>query len=59
MGDSKETVFQIQQDWCTYELTETVTAHTGPTKVQARWGLKIERGEKDMSLTLNRDVICN
>lgn len=27
--DSKETVvFQTQQDWCTYEHTETVTART-------------------------------
>lgn len=41
----RNSVFQIQQDWCTYELTETVTAHTGPTQVQARWGLKTEGGK--------------
>lgn len=25
-----------QQDWCTYELTETVAAGTKPTQIQAR-----------------------
>lgn len=27
------------------ELTETLTARTGPAQVQIRWGLSTERGE--------------
>lgn len=35
-GDERRqgnTVFQAQQDWYTYELTETLDAHTGSAQV--------------------------
>lgn len=36
-------VFQTQQNWCTYELTVTVAAHTRSAHVQVRWGPSTER----------------
>jgi hypothetical protein len=38
MIDSKESVFQTEQDWYTYKLKETVGAHSILVQVQATWG---------------------
>jgi hypothetical protein len=39
MYDSKEnSIFQIQQDWCTYEVTEAVATHRRPAQIQAGQG---------------------
>lgn len=34
MGDSKETVLQTHQDYCSHELTETLAAHISPAQAQ-------------------------
>lgn len=33
-------VFQTQEDWHTYELTESETACTRPAQIHNRWGLR-------------------
>lgn len=48
MDDSKDTVFQAQQDRC-HELTEIVVACTNPTWVQAREGPSTE-GERGLGV---------
>lgn len=54
MDDSQGTVFQIQ-DWCTYEVTETMRECTIPVWVQARWCPSTENGGP----TFNQEAICS
>ena len=52
--------FQIKNG-CTYELTEPVAAHTGPSRIQATWGLGVEResGHELPSITQKLSSIDN
>lgn len=36
----------MQQDYYTHELTETVLAQTGPPQIQVVWGPSVERGRR-------------
>lgn len=38
-------IFQTPEDQCTYEHTETVSAHTGTAQAQPRQGLSMEKGK--------------
>jgi hypothetical protein len=38
-------VFTTQQDWHTYELTQTVQAQAGPAEVPVRWNLSADSRE--------------
>ena len=51
-------IFQIHQDWYTYELTETVTAQARPVQVQTRQNPTTEKGNWT-SLISQEDTICN
>jgi hypothetical protein len=51
-------IFQIHQDWYTYELTETVTAQARPVQVQTRQNPTTEKGNWT-SLISRQDTICN
>jgi|UPI0000F4D965 hypothetical protein len=59
MNDSKETVFETQQGWYTYELAETIAACTRPAQIQARWGFSTEKGEWTGDPTPNQKAVCN
>lgn len=59
MESTKETVFQMQQNWCTYELTETVAEYTELTQARARWGASTERGKWAWSPTPKQKAISN
>lgn len=52
-------VFQMQQNWCTYELTETVAEYTELTQARARWGASTERGKWAWSPTPKQKAISN
>jgi hypothetical protein len=44
MTHCKESVFQAQQGWCTYELTETVAVATRLSQVLTRKNVMTEKG---------------
>lgn len=50
--------FQTQQNWCIYELTETVTTCTR-SRVQARWCHSTERRKWAWASTPMQESICN
>lgn len=52
-------VFQIQEDWCTCELTGTVVALAGPAYIQARQGPSTERRKWTQAPTPNQEARCN
>lgn len=47
--------FMIKQNWCTYELTETMAAHTGPAQFKVRWCSNAKRECRHNSLW---DRVC-
>lgn len=42
-GHQRNRTFSIQQDWCKYELSETVEANVGLAQLCASWGPGTER----------------
>lgn len=50
--------FQIHQNWCTFEPTETVTACTYPAQVQARWGPTLRGASKHRVLPLIKKLFA-
>ena len=43
----RERVFQIQQDWYTYELTETMTVGTRSVQIKTRQNPTMDKGRKE------------
>lgn len=58
MHNSKETVSSPTQNWCKYELIETVAAHTRPAQVQDRQRSQGREGEVDTSSIPNQEAVC-
>lgn len=52
-------IIQTQQDCYTWELTETMTAHTEPTQVQAWQNPSTEKERWTQDPSPNQEAVCN
>lgn len=58
-GIQRNSIFQTQEGWCTYELRENMTAHTKPTLIQARQNPNMNKKKLAQRSTYNQEDVCN